>query len=137
MSKNSTIPSDFKRILLVTTAPGLPWDCSCADDRQKPFVDLAEGACNVDNGSTKFPVGVAAPLATNTPISVTYLGQSQSDDGCRFHAFLFRGPGYEVVSWVEDDGPRARSIWRGDEKSYEQASLTLRLSDHAAKDLVS
>lgn len=136
MTKNIPVPEQIRHFVAENTDPEFPWNCSWSDERHKPFADLTDSACKAQNGKALFPLGDVVPLATNSPISLKYLGESYSDDGCMFHAFWFSGPGYDVVSWVEDDLSFGRTIWRGDEKAYGVASLTLRLSDHPAEDLV-
>lgn len=136
MIKNIPIDNNFHRFLSERAGPGIVWDLSCSDERHRPFADLAGEVSDINDGIDKFLLGVAVQLATNTPLSLTYLGEFTSDDGGTFHAFLFIGRNFEVVSCVEDDCARSRTVWRGDEGAYDQAALSLLLSDHAAEDIV-
>ena len=135
MSSFRNLPLNFQEILSDISKPAAPWKCCRQEERSEPFEGLANWAFTVKNGRSLFPLGAVVPIATNTSVSIEYLGGAYTYDGV-FQAFMFSGPGYDVVRWVGRDLIRCRTVWRGDEGSYERASLTLRLSDHGGDDLV-
>ena len=66
-------------------------------------------------------------LSADNSVTVQYVGEGISEDGCFFHAFLFRGRVFDVYIWIEDDLNRTRLVWRGSEREYVRAEVLLRL----------
>ena len=66
-------------------------------------------------------------LSADNSVTVRYVGEGISEDGCFFHAFLFRGRVFDVYIWIEDDLNRTRLVWRGCEREYVRAEVLLRM----------
>lgn len=65
-------------------------------------------------------------LAFDASLTIQYLGEGSSHAGYIFHAFLFRGRGFDAVIWIENGLRGARLTWRGDEDACVRAELLLR-----------
>lgn len=89
------------------------------------FYKAAVEASELKDGRTLLVV--PQPLSSDRSLAVQYAGEGSSRDGCIFHAFLFRGCGFDALIWIEDDLRRARLAWRGDEDAFFRAELLLRL----------
>lgn len=89
------------------------------------FFHAASEASEVQDGLTL--LAGPQPLSADGRITIQYVGKGGSEDGCFFYAFLFKGRGFDVFIWIEDDLHRARLVWRGSEDEYVQAEVLLRM----------
>jgi hypothetical protein len=91
------------------------------------FFRAAVEASDLENGLTL--LAVPQPLSFDSSLTVRYVGEAASEDGCIFFGFLFEGVGFDVFIWVDDDIFRVKLVWRGDEDAYLRAELLLRMFD--------
>lgn len=89
------------------------------------FFHAAVEASELEDGITL--LAVPQPLSFESSITVEYVGEGVSEDGCFFHAFLFQGRGFDVYIWIEDDLNRTWLVWRGCEDDYVRAEVLLRM----------